>query len=238
MHGCTNRCIASSPHLMTGPIYVEEAEPGDVLEIRLEAIKPSFPKLDAKRFVDEGTVISPGQPVLTLVENDALEAHVSVPVATGLQIPIGRIQQLQLKAKTYQAQVISTLPQVDSVTRTSTVILRLPAAATGEVRAGQITRLSLSKTISEPGYWLPTTALVKGIRGLWSCYVLGRSEVADGRGAFRIEQRELEVLHTQSDRVFVRGTLQQNDQVVINGNHRLVVDQLVYSLETQDFGSP
>ncbi|NEQ99569.1 MAG: hypothetical protein F6K30_23170 [Cyanothece sp. SIO2G6] len=67
---------------------------------------------------------------------------------------------------------------------------------------------------------------------------MGRSEVADGRGAFRIEQRELEVLHTQSDRVFVRGTLQQNDQVVINGNHRFVVDQLVYSFETQDFGSP
>ncbi|NEQ99568.1 MAG: hypothetical protein F6K30_23165 [Cyanothece sp. SIO2G6] len=107
---------------MTGPIYVEEAEPGDVLEIRLEAIKPSFPM-----------GFTP--------------------------------QQLQLGAKTYQAQVISTLPQVDSVTRTSTVILRLPAAATGEVRAGQITRLSLSKTISESGYWLPMTALVKEIRG-------------------------------------------------------------------------
>lgn len=32
------------------------------------------------------------------------------------------------------------------------------------------------ETVSDSGYWLPTTALVKGVRGLFVCYVLGEAE--------------------------------------------------------------
>jgi acetamidase/formamidase len=38
-----HRRIAGGPHLMTGPIYVEEAEPGDVLEVRVLEAVPSLP---------------------------------------------------------------------------------------------------------------------------------------------------------------------------------------------------
>ena len=70
---------------------------------------------------------------------------------------------------------------------------------------------------------------MRGVRGLWSCYVLGNSEnvANEPNKAFRVEQREIEVLQTESERVFVRGTLQNNDQVIVNGNHRLVTGQLV-----------
>jgi acetamidase/formamidase len=37
------RIIASGPHLLTGPIYVRGAQPGDVLEVELQAIAPSLP---------------------------------------------------------------------------------------------------------------------------------------------------------------------------------------------------
>ncbi|MHC5598882.1 MAG: acetamidase/formamidase family protein, partial [Nostoc sp.] len=37
------RNIAGGPHLLTGPIYVRDAEPGDVLEVQLDAIAPRLP---------------------------------------------------------------------------------------------------------------------------------------------------------------------------------------------------
>lgn len=37
------RKIATGPHLLTGPIYVQDAQPGDVLEIVLNQITPSLP---------------------------------------------------------------------------------------------------------------------------------------------------------------------------------------------------
>lgn len=199
------------------------------IELQQSILKAPFSGTIANRLVDEGTVISIGQPIFTLVEAQSLEAHIGVPVNSAKQIPLGSNQQLQIGSRKYQAQVLSSLPQLDSATRTLTVILRLEPSAAREVRAGQVARLELTETIADSGYWLPTTALVRGVRGLWSCYVLGNSEIVpnEPQEAFLVEQRELEVLHTQSDRVFVRGTLQNEDQVIVNGNHRLVVGQLV-----------
>ncbi|MBW4644408.1 MAG: acetamidase/formamidase family protein [Goleter apudmare HA4340-LM2] len=37
------RIIDEGPHLLTGPIYVRGAQPGDVLEVELKAIAPSLP---------------------------------------------------------------------------------------------------------------------------------------------------------------------------------------------------
>ncbi|HEY9817154.1 MAG TPA: acetamidase/formamidase family protein [Candidatus Obscuribacterales bacterium] len=38
-----SRKVGPGPHLLTGPIHVRGAEPGDVLEVRLEAIAPRVP---------------------------------------------------------------------------------------------------------------------------------------------------------------------------------------------------
>lgn len=39
-HLPASRKVGQGPHLLTGPIYVKNAKPGDVLEVRLEAISP------------------------------------------------------------------------------------------------------------------------------------------------------------------------------------------------------
>lgn len=39
----SERRVGNGPHLLTGPIYIRDAEPGDVLEVRLEAISPRLP---------------------------------------------------------------------------------------------------------------------------------------------------------------------------------------------------
>lgn len=210
------------------------------MELQQSTLKAPFSGTIAKRLVDEGTVVSVGESILTLVETGTLEVHVGVSVNTASRIPLGSNQQLQIGSKTYQAQVLSTLPQLDSATRTLTVVLGLDESAATEVRVGQVARLKLSENIADSGYWLPTTALVRGVRGLWSCYVLGNSEnVANNPNqAFRVEKQELEILQTESDRVFVRGTIQNNDRVIVNGNHRLVTGQLVRPVETTNFSRP
>ena len=60
----------------------------------------------------------------------------------------------------------------------------------------------------------------------------------DPQTAFRVEQREIEVLQAESERVFVRGTLQKNDRVIVNGNHRLVTSQLVRPVDTTKISTP
>ena len=198
------------------------------IDIAKSTIKAPYTGAIAARRVDEGTVITAGQAVLRLVEDKSLEARIGIPVPTAQKLKLGSEQSVQIGQKTYQAKVSSLLPELDAPTRTLTVVLTLNTAA--EVATGQVARLNLKETIPTSGYWLPTTALVRGVRGLWSCYVLAASPPEGATGAkrtFEVERRDVEILHTSSERVLVRGTIQPGDQVIANGTQRIVPGQLV-----------
>jgi hypothetical protein len=49
---------------------------------------------------------------------------------------------------------------------------------------------------------------------------------SQGQG-WQVQQQTVEILHQNSDRAFVRGTLQANQRLVANGTHRLVPGQQV-----------
>ena len=171
-----------------------------------------------------GTVITSGQAIVRLVEDNSLEARIGIPAETAKQLPMGSSHRLKIGEQLVTGKVTSTLPQVDSTTRTVTVILNLNQ--TRGIRPGQIVSLELSESIPLSGYWLPTEALVQGTRGLWSCYVLGEPDANNSR-LFSIKRKDVEVLSIEGDRLLVRGTLTPGDRVVIEGVHRLVSGQMV-----------
>lgn len=83
------RRIAAGPHLMTGPIYIEEAQPGDVLEVCLEAVIPSVPM--------GFTLMRPGagalpqrfdQTVLRFTPIDLQAGTVEFPAGSGIRLPL------------------------------------------------------------------------------------------------------------------------------------------------------
>lgn len=200
------------------------------VNVAKSTIKAPFTGRISARRVDEGTVVSAGQSVLRLVEDEVPEVRIGIPVQTAAKLQPGSRQSVRVGKKTYTAFVSSLLPELNEATRTVTVVLLLDASAVAEVTPGQTARLELSETIATSGYQLPTTALVPGVRGLWSTYVLaenGESGSADETKSFRVERRDVEILHTQSDQVLVRGTLQPDDRVIVNGTHRIVPGQLV-----------
>jgi len=74
------------------------------------------------------------------------------------------------------------------------------------------------------GFWLPLSALARGERGLWSAYAVIKGTTD---GEFVLEKRQIEVLHTEGDRVLVRGTLKTGDRIVVDGIHKLASNQRV-----------
>ncbi|ELS01017.1 RND family efflux transporter, MFP subunit [Xenococcus sp. PCC 7305] len=199
------------------------------LEIQKAVLKAPFTGIISARLVDEGTIVQTGQTILKLVEDSQLEAHIGVPAQNAAQIDLGDIFPLKIDNRTYQAQVSSILPELDPSTRTLTIILKIQPGAEIELFSGQIATLQLTEKIQTTGYWLPITALVEGERGLWTCYVLGKQEDirTEQQSVFKVEQKAVEILQIQSDRILVRGTLQPQDQVITDGIHRLVPGQLV-----------
>ena len=83
------RKVGQGPHLLTGPIYIKDAEPGDVLEIKLEAISP--------RLAVGFNAIRPGwgalpqqftEAKLRFIELDLEKNIAEFPANSGIKIPL------------------------------------------------------------------------------------------------------------------------------------------------------
>ncbi|WP_371357302.1 efflux RND transporter periplasmic adaptor subunit [Hydrocoleum sp. CS-953] len=181
------------------------------------------------RNLDEGVVVNAGQSVVRFVEGGDRKVRVGVPPTQASRLRIGSLEEVRVGERTYSAKVLSILPEVDSTTRTQSVILALSQA----VAPGTVVRLELNEIESMEGYWLPTSALVWGERGLLACFALVSPDKSDldlPLGTYQTEKRMVEVLHTEGDRSLVRGVLQPGDLVVTTGTNQLAPRQLVKSV--------
>ncbi|MEO1006643.1 MAG: efflux RND transporter periplasmic adaptor subunit [Cyanobacteria bacterium J06638_38] len=192
--------------------------------IAKSTLKAPFDGTISLRNYDEGTVIETGSSIVSLIEDSQPEVKIGVPINIAATLQSGSRQIVRIGDRDYSAQIKAILPEVDSATRTRTVILRL--APTAQVSTQEIARLSITENIATEGYWLPVTALVQGDRGLWACYAV---VATDDFNSQQVERRLVEVLETDGKKVLVRGTLQEGDVIVTEGTQRLVPSQLVSS---------
>ncbi|MEM9215571.1 MAG: efflux RND transporter periplasmic adaptor subunit [Cyanobacteria bacterium P01_F01_bin.150] len=216
------------------------------LDITIEksTILAPFTGVIGERQQDEGTVVSPGQSIVRLVESAQPEVEIGVPPKHLNTLIPGRLQTVTIEEQSYSATIQAILPELDPTTRTRTVVMQLndgDRANPATIAPGQIARLDLKESIAEMGYWLPTTALIQGEKGLWNVYATitvepdpnTEAEIVADSLSYQVERRLVEVLHTEGDRVFVRGTLNPDDLIITNGTQKLVPGQRVQQVSRQ-----
>ena len=180
----------------------------------------------SQRAVDEGAVVSSAQTVISLVENSAIEAKIGVPTDVASRLSTGESQSVEVGDRAYSAVVSAKLPALEANSQTVTVVLALEGNAQAAI--GETARLEIEQTQRAAGYWLPSTALTAGDRGLWSVYVLGEGSSA----GYEVKRRDVEVLYTEAEvlggeRAFVRGLVEAGDRIIASGTHRVVDGQIV-----------
>lgn len=88
-HLPTERKVGVGPHLLTGPIYVNGAEPGDVLEVKLQDISPRLPI--GFNAIRPGWGALPQQftePRLRFIPLDLDKGVAQFPNGSGISIPL------------------------------------------------------------------------------------------------------------------------------------------------------
>lgn len=177
-----------------------------------------------RRLADEGAILSPGAPVVTLIENEVMEVRVGVPPALAARLRVGDRHSVEIGDVTLEAAIATIRDDINADTRTVTVVLPIEAAPPGIFRHGALARLIISERRDTPGYWLPITALTESRRGLWSAYALAPSQEPE---TFVATRHELMMIHVDSDRAFVRGTLIDGDEIIVTGLQRIAPGQRV-----------
>ena len=121
------------------------------------------------RLVDQGAVVSAGQPVYRLVEDQSLEFHVGLPISAVSGLRDHSTLDILVEGTSLAGHVTRRLPVLNTLTRTQTVILDLTSR--DGIVPGQTGELLLEERIEHEGFWVPNTALQVGVQGLWICYI-------------------------------------------------------------------
>lgn len=183
-----------------------------------------------RRYLDEGTALSAGTPIIRLIEDSKLEIHVGLPSSAVSSLTPGDIHIFSYKGGKITTKLRSILKRVDQSTRTVTAIFDV-IDDNINIRAGELAQLSVNTDIQQAGFWLPSSALAESRRGLWSVYTLKPYKGSSVYGT--LSRQELQVIYTDSNRVFIRGTVQNGERVISGGIHRLVPGQLVRIAEAK-----
>ena len=98
---------------------------------------------------------------------------------------------------------------------------------------GQIARLELEEHVEQSGVWVPASALARGVRGLWAVYAVSE----DAEGTPRVVRHHVEVLHAESERALVRGTVDQATPIIVGNSERVGPGQAVEPLAKDTGGA-
>ncbi|AFV00601.1 efflux RND transporter periplasmic adaptor subunit [Simiduia agarivorans] len=190
-------------------------------------LRAPFSGVVARRYADQGMVVNAGSPVLKLQQQGEMEVAVGVPVPFALQLVVSQQVAVELRDEILNASVLSIGADVHPITNTVNVRLLMPDSARGF--NGDIVHLHMSEVIAQPGFWVPADAVASGMRGRWVVYSLVQLD-----GLYRVQARDVQIHHTEGDRVFISGALTAGEKLVAAGIHRLVPGQAVSLLPDVD----
>ena len=202
---------ATQARLETTQASVRNAE----IVIEKSELRAPFDAVVSKRITEPGSIVGPNVPIVRLVSVGEREAHVGISPKFASMAAIGESYTLYVNGKAISAKLRSVGADVDPQTLTVLTVLTLPKEQ--PVRVGQTVALEFEERVNETGGWLPITALLEGDKGLWTVLVTKENKA----GELITARESVEVVYSEGERVFVRGTVADDTNVVASGMQRL-----------------
>mgnify|MGYP003325095808 CR=1 FL=1 len=196
--------------------YIIAKSQFEFFEVKLQQtnlIAP-FDGIIQSRFLDTGTVINSGIPILEIIDSNYVEAHISVPVVYLKDMEIGKNYNFEFDGKTTTAVFSKLAPMSPGGSDSRLAVFKFNEF----FNPGSIANLEIKITEKSKGTWVPLKSLSQSEQGLWSVYTIDNSVVV----------RDLvEIIYFEDDYAYVRGTLQNNDLIVLGGASKIIEGKII-----------
>lgn len=212
--------VSQKEALAANLLRIQSAVEANRLKLQKSTIRAPYEGIISKRFVSLGDVVGVGTSTFSLLSTSGKEAVVGVNSQDLKDIQAQGEYVIRVRNKEYSARLISKASNIDANSRS--VSLRFLLEDNTAVLDGELAYLTFEKHYPETGFWLPTTALIDGIRGTWNIYALNSKE-----GENKVERRVINVLFANNESVYVQGGLTNGERVIATGLHKVVPGQSV-----------
>ena len=161
------------------------------------------------RFLDTGTVINSGIPILEIIDSNYVEAHISVPVIYLSEMQLGQEYDFEFNGKIIKATFSKLAPMSPGGSDSRLAIFKF----SDFFSPGSIANLQIKITQKLRGTWVPLKSLSQSEQGLWSVYTIEDNVVVKDL---------VEIIYFENNYAYVSGTLKDNDLIVLGGAAKII----------------
>ncbi|HSV27606.1 MAG TPA: efflux RND transporter periplasmic adaptor subunit [Sedimentisphaerales bacterium] len=180
------------------------------INLRESVLRSPLDGVVTRRHIDEGNLVSVGQPVVTIADMAEVKVVVNIPDRLAAVVTEGMPCRLMVDAypdKVFEAYVRTVYPALAPETLSLQVEIRLDNSKM-KLKPGMFARVELVTAQKEDVVVLPIDAILGGKVGEAFVYV-----VEDGTARRRVVERGI----IQADRVEITGGLDAGEQLVVTG---------------------
>ena len=127
-----------------------------------------FDGIIQSRFLDTGTVINSGIPILEIIDSNYVEAHISVPVIYLEDMEIGKEYNFEFDGEMIKAVFSKLAPMSPGGSDSRLAIFKFNKF----FNPGSIASLEVKIIEKSKGTWIPLKSLSQSEQGLWSVYTI------------------------------------------------------------------
>ena len=181
-------------------------------KVKLEQTKliAPFDGVIQNRYLDTGSVISGGIPIIEILGSKNVEAHISIPLKFIDKLYIGDSYDFKIGDKRPTGVLARLAPMTPGGSDNRLAIFNFDTF----FYPGSIAELKLSLNIEGRGTWVPIKSLSQSEQGIWAIYTVNDKKV--------VIRDLVEILYFEGEYAFVNGTLNDGDLVVLGGAQKII----------------
>ena len=181
-------------------------------KVKLEQTKliAPFDGVIQNRYLDTGSVINGGIPIVEILGSKNVEAHISIPLKFIDKLNIGNSYNFKIGNKRPKGVLARLAPMTPGGSDNRLAIFNFDTF----FDPGSIAELKLSLNILGRGTWVPIKSLSQSEQGIWAIYTVNDKKV--------VVRDLVEILYFEGEYAFVNGTLNDGDLVVLGGAQKII----------------
>ena len=181
-------------------------------KVKLEQTKliAPFDGVIQNRYLDTGSVINGGIPIVEILGSKNVEAHISIPLKFIDKLNIGNSYDFKIGNKRPKGVLARLAPMTPGGSDNRLAIFNFDTF----FDPGSIAELKLNLNIEGRGTWVPIKSLSQSEQGIWAIYTVNDKKV--------VVRDLVEILYFEGEYAFVNGTLNDGDLVILGGAQKII----------------
>ena len=189
----------------------------DFYKVKFEQTKllAPFDGFIQNRFLDTGSVINGGVPIIEILDSTNVKAHISIPISYTNNLEIGNEYLFKIGNKEVIGYLERLAPMTPGGSDNRLAIFNFNSF----FDPGSIAQLKLSMTTSGRGTWVPIKSLSQSEQGVWTIYTINQE---------RVVVRDLvDIIYFEGEYAYVNGTLKDGDLVILGGAQKIIEGKII-----------